>query len=69
MAMSIDYWDADKFTMVSSRSEYTEVSRIVGLETTGWTAHHIDLTIYLHEPSGLVVHDVAAFEKWLDSIR
>lgn len=65
----IRYWDAESLTMKDSWDDY-EVANLVELDFSDHYGEHPQTTktVYLHEESGIMVHDVAAFENWLFSV-
>lgn len=57
MADKIEYWDADTLSVKSTEDTYTDAPGFLS-----------DL-VWVHEPSGLLVRDIAAFEKWIRQVR
>lgn len=61
-------WDTYEYN--ESEREYLEVSQVRGTisKDRGYgypTNETIDVTLYLDPETGLVVYDVAAYEKWI----
>lgn len=59
----VQYWDAESLAMKDSWGDYESLTIVHIGETAQATK-----TVYLHEDSGILVHDVAAFETWLFSV-
>lgn len=66
----IQYWDAESLTMKDSWGDY-ETAYLVELDFSDPYGEQSQTTktVYLHEESGIMVHDVAAFETWLRQLR
>lgn len=73
MAHTVEYWDAKKIDMVSSREEYEELRNSLEYdEEVGDYYRHTEtrrITGYIHERTGLVTTDVRKFEKWLRKVE
>lgn len=63
----IKYWDAERLTTKDSWYDY-EVAYLVEQGEPSDDYVNSQKTIYLHEDSGIMVHDVAAFENWLFAV-
>ena len=59
----VNYWDAESLTMKDSWDDYESLTIVHIGESAQATK-----TAYLHKDSGIMVHDVAAFETWLFSV-
>ena len=66
MSAKIEYWDEDFETKMSDR-EYDEIGTLTIEVSRGWGSgydkKHTD--IYLDPATGLVLGDVAAYERWI----
>lgn len=70
---TVEVYDAENYQWVDSSREYIEaVDGLEFNEEVGDYYRHTErrsVSLYLDPLTGLVVFDIATYEKWLDSIR
>jgi hypothetical protein len=66
--MSVTYWNPDTLENQESKREYTIVEDVVGTVYNDTHPVNKRMTLFLDEDTGIVVHDVYAFETWLSQL-
>lgn len=68
----VEGWDSSRSAWGNSEREYAEVSGVQGIETVGDYRRYSETRyppLYLDPKTGLVVHDVFAYEAWLKTLE